>query len=140
MSDAPEELSALAHAAFLEESGVALVKKYAGIDPLFTPDGFKTYVEDLMKRMLNPWLRDQVERVIRDPRRKLGWNDRLIGAMRLCLSQGIQPNHFAAGAQAALRYLSKQEQIPGNLPFLNEIWEGGSGSEEEMVAICRMMT
>lgn len=109
MSDAPKELSDLAHAAFLEESGAALIKKHAGIDPLFTETGFKAYVDDLMERMLNPWLRDQVERVIRDPRRKLGWNDRLIGTMRLCLSQDIEPTRFAKGAKAALRHLMKTE-------------------------------
>ena len=57
---------------------------------------------DLMERMVNPWLNDLVARVIRDPRRKLGWNDRLIGTMRLVLDAGIAPRRFAEGAAAAL--------------------------------------
>jgi mannitol-1-phosphate/altronate dehydrogenase len=47
-------------------------------------------------------LRDPVERVIRDPRRKLGWNDRLIGTMRLALDAGVVPHRFARAAAAAL--------------------------------------
>lgn len=123
MSDVPKELSDLAHEAFLKESGAALIKKYAGIDPLFTEEGFKAYVDDLMERMLNPWLRDQVERVIRDPQRKLGWNDRLIGTLRLCLSQNVQPTCFASGAKAAIRYLSEQENRPCTPERLQKLWE-----------------
>jgi mannitol-1-phosphate 5-dehydrogenase len=139
MSDAPKELRALAHTAFLKESGAALIKKYDGIDPLFTPTGFKSYVDDLMERMMNPYLRDQVERVIRDPRRKLGWNDRLIGTMRLCLSQGIAPDRFAIGARSTLRYLSKQEQIPDYLTLLEEIWKNNSSSAEKTQVLDLMM-
>jgi mannitol-1-phosphate/altronate dehydrogenase len=68
---------------------------------LFTPAGFAAYADDLMVRMVNPWLRDAIDRVIRDARRKLGWNDRLIGTMRLALDAGITPCRFAKGAAAA---------------------------------------
>ncbi len=100
------DLVAFAEEAFLKESGAALVKKYQGIDPLFTVAGFKEYVDDLLRRMLNPNLRDLVERVIRDPERKLGWNDRLIGTMRLALEQGVQPVRFARAAAAAATCLN----------------------------------
>ena len=103
-----------ARSAFIDESGAALVKKYAGLDPLFSEEGFRAYAEDLLVRMMNPYLQDQVERVIRDPDRKLGWNDRLIGTMRLVRSQGFAPKHFAEGARAALRILS--------VGMLNDIW------------------
>ncbi|MCF7818470.1 MAG: hypothetical protein K9M54_11375, partial [Kiritimatiellales bacterium] len=103
------ELVQFARTAFIEECGAALIKKHRGLDPLFTEDGFKDYATDLLKRMLNPHLRDQVDRIIRDPERKLAWNDRLIGTMRLVLGQGIQPNHFAAAAAAATAYLAPEE-------------------------------
>lgn len=131
MSDVPDELSQLAHDAFLEESGAALIRKYAGIDPLFTADGFRKYVDDLMRRMLNPWLRDQVARVIRDPERKLGWNDRLIGTVRLCLSQGIAPTRFAQGVHAALK------QRPGTTPFP---WESEALPKSKKEAIRKALT
>lgn len=93
---------AFLRAAFLEESGQALIRKYGGQDPLFTPAGYGHYVDDLLHRMMNPYLRDTVERVGRDPRRKLDWDDRLIGTMRLALSQGVTPHRYAIGAAAAL--------------------------------------
>lgn len=115
ISDAPAETADFARTAFLEESGAALIKKYAGFNSLFTPSGFRFYVDDLMSRMLNPWLRDQVARVIRDPKRKLGWNDRLVGTMRLCFSQGITPVRYASGVCAALRCLSSGKTERGGM-------------------------
>jgi mannitol-1-phosphate 5-dehydrogenase len=95
----------LIRAAFMKESGEALVRKYKGVDPLFTQAGYRRYAEDLLARMMNPLLRDTTERVTRDTVRKLGWDDRLIGTMRLALTQGIQPRRYALGAAAALAAL-----------------------------------
>lgn len=116
-------LMQLARDAFLLESGEALCRKYHGVDPLFTPDGFKAYVDDLLVRMTNPFLKDAVERVTRDTRRKLGWDDRLIGTMWLALGQGIQPEQYARGAWAAVRQLAIEE---GSNPdvVLRELWSG----------------
>jgi mannitol-1-phosphate 5-dehydrogenase len=70
--------------AVLKEPGAALIHKYADLhDPLFTADGFAAYVDDLIVRMINPFLSDAIARVGRDPQRKLAWDDRLIGSMRL---------------------------------------------------------
>lgn len=88
--------------AFFAESGKALRHKFSGLDNLFTNAGFASHVNDLMQRMTNPFLHDTVKRVTRDPARKLAWNDRLIGAMRLALAQGIEPRRFAVGAGLAL--------------------------------------
>lgn len=91
--------------AFIDESGAALISRYHAIDPLFTPAGYAAYADDLLARMVNPYLFDAVERVGRDPERKLGWDDRLIGTMRLALAAGIRPLHYAVGAAAAVVYL-----------------------------------
>jgi len=91
-------------AAMVEESGAALCARYAGVDPLFTPAGFADYAGDLIRRMVNPYVRDTVARVGRDPARKLGWNDRLVGAMRQAQEAGIAPRRYALGAAAALAY------------------------------------
>lgn len=95
-------LMRIARQAFLDESGAGLLHRYKGMDPLFTPAGFQAYAEDLLVRMTNPFLSDPVERVIRDPRRKLGWDDRLVGAMRLALQAGVTPVCLAEGVRAAL--------------------------------------
>ena len=88
-------------AAFIEESGGALIAQNQGEDPLFTPEGFKDYAEDLLVRMFNPYLGDTVERVGRDAARKLGWDDRLIGTIRAGLRNGISMKRFGFGAAAA---------------------------------------
>ncbi len=108
MSDLPQlpGLLPFVRGAVLREPGVALIHKYAALnDPLFTSDGFAAYVDDLIVRMVNPFLSDAIERVGRDPQRKLAWDDRLIGAMRLALASGITPSRFAVGAAAALRQI-----------------------------------
>lgn len=101
------DLMAFLRAAFLEESGKALIRKHAGVDPLFTADGYRTYADDLLARMVNPFLLDSIERVGRDPERKLAWDDRLIGTMRLAHSVGIEPRRYALGAAAALAWCGR---------------------------------
>ncbi len=99
------EILAVARRAFMEESGAALVQKYAHLnDPFFTAEGYGAYAEDLLQRMVNPNLQDLVARVIRDPQRKLSWNDRLLGTMRLALQYGIRPVNMAQGVAAALAF------------------------------------
>jgi mannitol-1-phosphate 5-dehydrogenase len=124
MSEAARDtrLMNLARDAFLLESGGALCRKYAGLDPLFTEAGYRAYVDDLLARMTNPHLRDAVERITRDTRRKLGWEDRLIGTMRLALGQGIRPDRYALGAAAAVRQLAAEESgSPAAL--LDQLWQ-----------------
>lgn len=125
-------------AAFLEESGRALCLRHDNVDPLFTSAGWKYYALDLVQRMTNPYLQDQVGRIVRDPRRKLGWHDRLIGTMRLASEHGIEPTRYAKGAAAAAELLLRQESpqktsdISG---LLKQIWseEDASANEIEQV-------
>jgi mannitol-1-phosphate 5-dehydrogenase len=91
--------------AFIEESGAALLHRYRGCDPLFTSEGYANYADGLLDRMINPFLADTVERVGRDVERKLGWEDRLIGTLRLGLSEGVRPIRYALGVAAALAQL-----------------------------------
>ncbi|MBO7146776.1 MAG: hypothetical protein J6W81_03410 [Lentisphaeria bacterium] len=95
------ELLEIGRQAFINESGVALCRKYAGVDDMFTEEGMKNYAEGLIARMQNPYLSDAIERVIRDIPRKLSWDDRAVGTMRLALSQGVKPYNFAKGALLA---------------------------------------
>ena len=139
MADIREDaaLMALLRAAFIEESGGALVRKYAGADPLFTSAGYTAYADDLLGRMTNPWLRDTVERVGRDPARKLGWEDRLVGTMRLALAQNIQPERFALGAAAALRRLGLPPDATDEAicTRLQSIWQSSKPDEGEMAQV-----
>lgn len=99
------ELMALGRRAFIEESGATLVRKHGSSgDPLFTPEGYAAYADDLLARMTNRFLNDEIARVCRDPQRKLGYGDRVFGTMREALSQGVVPALMAQAAAAGLRY------------------------------------
>jgi mannitol-1-phosphate 5-dehydrogenase len=119
--------------AFIEESGEALVRRHSGIDPLFTREGYTGYADDLLARMTNPYLRDTVERVGRDPGRKLGWDDRLVGTLRVALGQGVVPGRYALGAAAALATLSPPV-LEGDAPvaaLLSPLWREASPDSRE---------
>jgi len=102
--------------AFLQESGAALVKKYAYLgDELFTEAGYKGFAEDLLERMTNPYLGDTIARVTRDVVRKLEMDGRIFGTMQLALEHGVEPKNMALGAMAGIAVLlQKAEEY--NLP------------------------
>lgn len=69
------------------------------------------HIDDLLLRYRNKALGDTCVRVGGDTVRKLGPNDRLIGAARLCTKHGIVPHHISVGIAAAVhRYLYEQGQ------------------------------
>ena len=122
LKDVPGFLPFL-RAAALDESGAALLHKHRGSDPMFTPAGYRDFMESLLARMLNPYLNDTVARVGRDARRKLGWNDRLVGTMRLILAAGLVPHRHALGVAAAL---ASEDMRP---EALLELWQDEAAVE-----------
>jgi mannitol-1-phosphate 5-dehydrogenase len=93
-----KDIMEFAKCAFLDECGKALCRKWDGSDELFTEKGFKEYADDLLLRMVNPFLQDSIPRILRDLPRKLSWEDRVVGTMRLAMKQGIKPEKLAKGA------------------------------------------
>lgn len=87
--------------AAMMESGLALLKAFPGE---FTPESQEAHIEDLLKRFGNASLGDTLFRVGRDIARKLGPDDRLIGAMRCDLENGVEPLVTAEGVAAACFY------------------------------------
>jgi mannitol-1-phosphate 5-dehydrogenase len=132
----PEIMSFL-RSAFIEESGKALIRKHAGVDPLFTPEGYREYADDLLARMVNPFLHDSVERVGRDPERKLAWDDRLIGTIRVALRMGVKPRRYAFGAAAALATMdpSALDESKRVSSWLDHIWAAAKPDSTEKMAI-----
>jgi mannitol-1-phosphate 5-dehydrogenase len=109
----------VARRAFIEESGVALIHRHARLgDRLFSAEGYAEYADDLLRRMVNPNLNSLVERVGRDPARKLAIDDRLYGTMTLALEAGIEPRHLALGAAAGLLFLLRRAGSGGAAPLL----------------------
>lgn len=89
----------LAVLAALGETGDALIKKWG-----FGFEQHQNHINDLLDRFGNEALADQVARVGRDPLRKLGPNDRLVGGAKFALEHGIHPENMCKGIAAALLY------------------------------------
>ena len=121
----------LAKRACIEEAGVGLGQEFSQVgDPLFTPKGFSDHADDALTRMINPYLRDPVDRVTRDPVRKLGWDDRLIGAMKLACRAGVEPKILAKGAAVALKFACVERGWNSPEFGLDEIWRDVSSSDQ----------
>ena len=111
-----DEIRALVEGAG-KESCAALAKK-RGLDA----DELAAHVDDLVFRYHNTALADQIARVARDPLRKLGKDDRLIGAANLCVEQGVAPKHIAIATAAAILYDAADDPT---VPKVREILERG---------------
>ena len=63
---------------------------------------------------------DLVDRIARDPIRKLGPQDRFIGPMKIALAAGIKPKAIALGAAAALYFDNPQDRDALRLKEIRE--------------------
>jgi mannitol-1-phosphate 5-dehydrogenase len=90
----------------MQESALALSAKFNASLP-----DLLWHIRDLLRRFSNRALGDTCARVGGDTARKLGPQDRLIGAIRCCREQGLSPAFISLGAAAALfRRLEEQRQ------------------------------
>ncbi len=96
IEDTPIRMATIAG---LAEAADALIPRHG-----FEPEEYDAHVHDLLRRFANRALGDTVARVARDPIRKLGRHDRLVGAAQLCLDHGIHPTNILAGISAAVAY------------------------------------
>jgi len=83
----------------LEETSALLVDKH-GLDV----DAQRSYREKILIRFSNPALLDTVERVGRQPMRKLSRNERFIGPAAEIAESGVVPVALLAAIGAALRF------------------------------------
>ena len=91
----------------LDESSKALLDLYPeDLDPV----QHQSLRKDIDIRYGNPLIKDTIARVGRDPIRKLGPNDRLIGSLNLCLRQGVYPKRIASICASALCYDNSQDE------------------------------
>jgi mannitol-1-phosphate 5-dehydrogenase len=103
---ADEDVACVVRAALREgQAGVAATfgERFAGDEAT---------VEELLRRYAAPHLDDTVERVGRDPLRKLGADDRICGPARLAMTAGRTTPALALVAAAALR--RDQQDSPPN--------------------------
>ncbi|KAJ7289225.1 mannitol dehydrogenase domain-containing protein [Mycena rebaudengoi] len=98
-SIADEEVLATVRGALHGEAGAALCEKHG-----FDERAHGEYVEKIIVRFQNAAVKDDVLRVGRQPLRKLGKSDRLVGPAQMCMDYGIEVTHLATGIGAALWY------------------------------------
>lgn len=102
----------------LLESARALAKRHGAP----TEDCVR-FAEELVPRYENRLLMDSLDRVGRDPKRKIAAGDRLGGAFKLVREQGDTPAYVALGLAAA--YLYRNEEDPTSVEVTNYVRENG---------------
>ena len=102
----------------LREGGAALVKRHG-----FDAEEHERYVERVLARFTNPKLHDDVERVGRQPLRKLSKGDRLLGPTVIARAYGLPIDHLARGIAAAFLFDVKSD--PQSVQMIGRINEVG---------------
>ena len=95
---ADEKIYAIVKGA-MTESGNGLIAKHG-----FKPEDHWAYVETSLNRYKNPYLRDVLVRVGREPYRKLSATDRLVGPMMNARSFGFAVDNLIKGIAAGLHF------------------------------------
>lgn len=86
------------------ESGKGLIAKYN-----FDEEAHYKYINKIIDRFKNPYLKDDVARVGREPLRKLNENDRLIKPLITARGYNINTDNLLLGVGAALHYDNKED-------------------------------
>ena len=86
------------------ESGKGLIAKYN-----FDEEAHYKYINKIIDRFKNPYLKDDVARVGREPLRKLNENDRLIKPLITARGFNINTDNLLLGVGAALHYDNKED-------------------------------
>lgn len=102
----------------MQESGAVLIKRYG-----FDPQAHAAYIEKILKRFANPYLVDDVDRVGREPLRKLSYNDRLIKPLRGTIEYGLPNDNLIRAIATALSY--RNENDPQALELAKSLAEAG---------------
>lgn len=86
------------------ESGQGLIAKYN-----FDKEEHFKYIDKIIERFKNPYLKDDVARVGREPLRKLNENDRLIKPLMTAKSFNLDIDNLLLGVGAALNYNNEED-------------------------------
>ena len=102
-SIADAEIFAVVKAA-MQQSGEALVRKFG-----FDHDAHFKYIDKIIGRFKNPYLKDDVARVGREPLRKLSSTDRLVKPMMTAREYGLPCDKLLLGIGAALHFNNPED-------------------------------
>lgn len=101
----------------MKQSAVALLRKYPDE---FTEDSLNDHIEDLLRRFANRALGDTIFRVGCDLRRKLGPEDRLVGAIRMAIEMNVPYELILRILICACHFEAKDEDgnmLPEDIDF-----------------------
>ncbi|KAF9454332.1 mannitol-1-phosphate 5-dehydrogenase [Macrolepiota fuliginosa MF-IS2] len=115
----------------MEESGSALVKEYP---EAFHKHDIESYINKTIGRYQNPNVVDDVTRVGRQPLRKLGHEERLLGPFHLAKKHGLPTKYLATGIAAALMYRNDDDEQAIELKNTEEA-DGVEGAIQKIFGI-----
>ncbi|MDP6741835.1 MAG: hypothetical protein QF807_03935 [Candidatus Thalassarchaeaceae archaeon] len=121
-----------------EESSAALIAEYG-----FDANEQRGWCERALAKYQDATIRDPIERNARDPIRKLGLHDRILGPLHLCISHGLPHTALVETMKSALAYREpsddsavKLSKLVDNLGYFGTIQivaEGTHDSVEELI-------
>ena len=102
----------------MQQSGEGLVRKFG-----FDHAAHFAYIDKILGRFSNPFLRDECDRVGREPIRKLAPNDRLILPLMTAKGFGLAYDKLLLAIGGALHFDNPQD--PQSVELLSSIKEAG---------------
>ena len=90
--------------AAMTQSGDGLIQRFG-----FDKEAHYKYIDKIINRFKNPYLKDDVTRVGREPLRKLSADDRLVSPLTTAMSYGLPVDKLVLGIGAALRYHNPED-------------------------------
>ena len=111
------------------ETARALSKKYN-----FPLDEQLAFTLTSKKKLQDYTIVDFIERNARDPLRKLGPDDRLVGSARLVESYSIKPENLALAIAAAIYYTNDEDEFALKLKNMRET----EGVDYVLENVCRL--
>lgn len=113
----------------MQESGDVLIKRYG-----FDKAQHAAYIEKIIQRFANPYLKDDVDRVGRQPLRKLSPQDRLIKPLLGTLEYGLPHDGLVLATATALHYRNPEDEQAQELATMIE----GQGVRFVLDNICKL--
>ena len=111
------------------ETATALSKKHQ-----FPFEEQWAFTRTSLRKLQDRNIVDYIERNARDPMRKLGPDDRLVGSARLCLEYGVKPESLAVAIACAMHYEEPTDEFAQRLAAIRE----EEGYDAILANVCKL--
>lgn len=112
-----------------KETATALSKKHS-----FPFEEQWAFTRTSLNKLQDRNIVDYIERNARDPIRKLGPDDRLVGSARLCLEYGVKPESLCTAIACAMYYEQPTDEFAVELKRMRE----EEGFDEIISKVCKL--